>query len=38
MQPEDRDTAYLWDILQAAKEVEGMLKDRDLVAFLADRV
>lgn len=38
MRPEDRDAAYLWDMLQAAKEVEGMLKDRDLAAFLADRV
>ena len=38
MQPEERDAAYLWDMLQAAKEVEGMLEDRDLTAFLADRV
>lgn len=27
MQPEDRDPAYLWDMLQAAREVEGMLED-----------
>lgn len=34
MQPEDRDAAYLWDMLQAAKEVDGMLDDHDLAAFL----
>jgi len=38
MRPEERDPAYLWDMLQGAKEVEAMLKDHDLAAFLADRV
>jgi len=38
MQPEDRDPAYLWDMLEAAKEVELMLDQYDLPAFLADRV
>ncbi len=38
MRPEDRDAAYLWDMLQAAREVEAMLEDHDLAAFLADRV
>ena len=38
MQPEDRDPAYLWDMLQAAREVGGMLEDRDLAAFLDDLV
>lgn len=38
MQPEQRDPAYLWDMLQGAKEVEAMMDDHDLVAFLADRV
>ena len=38
MQPEERDPAYLWDMLQAAREVEAMLKDHDLATFLADRV
>lgn len=38
MQPEDRDAAYLWDMLQAAREVEAMLHDCDLQAFLADIV
>lgn len=34
MRPEDRDAAYLWDMLQAAKEVETMIADYDLTAFL----
>jgi uncharacterized protein with HEPN domain len=34
MQPEDRDAAYLWDMLQAAKEVEAMVGDHDLAGFL----
>jgi uncharacterized protein with HEPN domain len=38
MRPEDRDAAYLWDMLEAAKEVQGMLEARDLATFLADRV
>lgn len=38
MLPEERDPAYLWDMLEAAKEVETMLKDCDMAAFLADRV
>ncbi|ALP53315.1 hypothetical protein Tel_09195 [Candidatus Tenderia electrophaga] len=38
MQPEERDAAYLWDMLQAAKEVASMLDNRDLPAFLNDRV
>ena len=38
MQPEERDPAYLWDMLQAAREVETMLEDHDLAAFLADRI
>ena len=38
MQPDDRDPAYLWDMLQAAREIDAMLKDYDLPAFLADRV
>jgi len=33
MRPEDRDPAYLWDMLQAAREVEAMLEDHDLTAF-----
>ena len=38
MQPEERDAAYLWDMLQAAREVESMLGNHDLSAFLGDRV
>ncbi|MCH7880846.1 MAG: DUF86 domain-containing protein [Proteobacteria bacterium] len=38
MQPEDRDPAYLWDMLQAAREVQAMLGDYNLSEFLADRV
>ena len=38
MQPEEKDSAYLWDMLQAAKEVESMLEEYDLSAFLGDRV
>jgi len=38
MQPEDRDAAYLWDMLQAAREVDQMLDEYDLSAFLADLV
>lgn len=38
MRPEDRDPAYLWDMLEASKEVDSMLDVYDLAAFLADRV
>lgn len=38
MQPEERDAAYLWDMLQAAREVDSMLGDHDLAAFLANLV
>lgn len=38
MQPEERDPAYLWDMLQAAREVEAMVEDQDLTTYLADRV
>lgn len=38
MQPDERDPAYIWDMLQAAKEVESMLEDHDMAAFLDIRV
>lgn len=38
MQPEERDAAYLWDMLQAAKEVREMTAGHDLEKFLANRV
>ena len=38
MLPEEKDAAYLWDMLQAANEVQYMLEEYGLPAFLADRV
>ena len=38
MQPEDKDPAYLWDMLQAAREVETMLEDNDLATFLSSTI
>ena len=38
MQPEDRDAAYIWDMLQAAREVVSMLEEHDLTSFLSNRV
>ncbi len=38
MQPEERDAAHLWDMLQAAKEVEEMMDDHELAAFLENIV
>ena len=38
MQPDERDAAYLWDMLQACEEVESMLEDYDLSAFLDNRM
>ena len=38
MRPEDRDPAYLWDMLQAAREVEVMMEDNDLAAFLSSTI
>ena len=35
---DNRDPAHLWDMLQAAREVEQMLDGYDLPAFLADIV
>ena len=35
---EDRDAAYLWDMLQAAKEVVAMMGDHDLPGFLDNRM
>ena len=33
MLPEDRNPAYLWDMLEAAKEADEMLADYDLSAL-----
>jgi uncharacterized protein with HEPN domain len=38
MQPEERNPAYLWDMLQAAREVQDMLEGRDMTTFLGDKV
>jgi len=38
MRPEDKDAAYLWDMIQAAKEAESMTENHDVASFLADRV
>jgi uncharacterized protein with HEPN domain len=38
MLPEERDPAYLWDMLEAVREMDDMLKDHDMAAFLANRV
>lgn len=38
MRPEERDPAYLWDMLEAAREVEAMLNGRPLQDFLSDRI
>lgn len=38
MRPEERDAAYLWDMLQAAREVQSMMEHRDLAVFLDDIV
>lgn len=38
MQLEQRDAAYLWDMLQATDELIDMLADHDLAAFLDNRM
>lgn len=38
MRPEERDAAHLWDMLQAAGEVEAMMAGQDLDAFLSNRM
>ncbi|RMD68251.1 MAG: DUF86 domain-containing protein [Gammaproteobacteria bacterium] len=38
MQPDERDAAYLWDMLQACEEIEAMLAGHDLAAFLENRM
>ncbi len=38
MRPEERDSAYLWDMLSAAREVRDMLQGVSLERFQAERV
>ena len=35
---DDRDAAYLWDMLQAGKEAQMMLEDKALAEFIEDRI
>ena len=37
MQPEQRDTAYLWDMLDAARMVEQLSSGQDFVRYSKDR-
>ena len=38
MKPEERDAAYLWDMLKAARDARELLEGRSLEAYLQDRV
>ena len=38
MQPEDRDAAHLWDMLQAARDAASIVADVTLEHFLGDRM
>ncbi len=38
MGPDERDAAHLWDMLQAAREVEDMIANRSMASVLEDRV
>lgn len=38
MPPEDRDPAHLWDMLQAARDAAGIIKDVSRQSFIGDRV
>ncbi len=38
MQPENRDAAYLWDMLDAAREVSGMIAGASLSDFVQNVV
>jgi len=38
MQPDDRDAAHVWDMLQVVEEMEEMIGDSDLAAFLGNRM
>ena len=37
MQPEERDAAYLWDMLDAARTIRDISTDVDLHYYLKDR-
>ena len=38
MKPEERDAAYLWDMLTAARDARDLLEGKSLKAYLHDRV
>jgi uncharacterized protein with HEPN domain len=38
MRPEDRDAAYLWDMIQAAKDVAAIAERATYETFLSDRI
>lgn len=38
MKPDERDAAYLWDMLQSARDAREMLEGRSLEAYLQDRL
>lgn len=38
MRPEDRDAAYLWDILHAARSIQKFLSDKNLAEYLKDEM
>lgn len=36
MRPDERDAAYLWDMLDASRRLVRLVEGMDLAAFLAD--
>jgi uncharacterized protein with HEPN domain len=38
MKPEDRDAAYLWDMLHSARDAHELLAGRSLDCYLGDRL
>lgn len=38
MLPEERDAAYLWDMVEAAKEVNDMMSGLTMLEFLDNKV
>lgn len=37
MRPEDKDPAFLWDMLAAARDILGFIRGNDLAGYLGDR-
>jgi uncharacterized protein with HEPN domain len=37
MRPDSRDAAYLWDMVEAAREAMGLTEGYDLARYLSDR-